>query len=655
MELSRRQFLVASISSYPVYKSFFTAHGVKKDGRVIVLGFDGVEPKVIKQMMDREELPSIAKLVSVGEMRKLKSTIPPQSPTAWSSFATSKNPGQHGIYDFIKRDPTTYFPGVSLGVVHPPEFDEVGNLKKAPYFESFRKGRSFWCIADEAGARCKVLNMPYCFPPDNLKNGIMLSGLGVPEIRGVESFFYAFSDKFNEEELKKDLSGGTKIKLIFHDKEARVELPVFRNPIQKEIYEKVDITFIKDADNKQVIVKLPKEKEIVLKEGEISPWVEWEFQIPKTDYIVSAISRFWAREIGENVFVYMTPLQYHPENPYIPFTNPPSYSSDLLRRYGFYKTIGWNYDTHALRQDVITEEFFIEDVKRTMRWKEQLILDEISKGDFNLLIGVWTATDRVAHLFWRFTDPSHPMYDRSKARIFGKVIEDTYKIMDKIVGNVLATISDNDLFILISDHGFTSYRRGFNLTTWLIREGYLVVEGQLDPATSYNESPYLQGYDWRRTKAYALGLGSVYINLEGREARGIVSNSESEKLIDEIKSKLLLVKDPATGKPVVKNVYTRSDYSGEALSSSPDLILGYCEGYQTTKSSAKGSAPKELFEDNMDKWSGDHVGTDYTLIPGLFVINRKVSKEPDIKDIAPTALSFLGVQPPDDLEGSSLI
>lgn len=655
MSLTRRDFLVSGLALYPIYKSFFISKGIAKKGRAIVLGFDGVEPKIIKKMLAEGKLPSLSKLINEGVFTSLGTTIPPQSPTAWSSFATSKNPGHHGIYDFVKRDPANYIPGVSLGTVHPPEFDVKGNLIRAPYYENYRKGMSFWSIADENGARCKVINMPYCFPPDNLKNGVMLSGLGVPDIRGTESFFYAFSDKFTVDELKKDISGGTKVKLNFQGDRALVDLSVMRNPLDKNSFLKLSLVFLRLKDSKQVVIELYDGRKVVLKEGEWSPWIEWTIQVPNSNYRIYAISKFWAKEVNENVYIYMTPLQYHPEHPFIPFTNPPSYSTELMRRYGLYKTIGWNYDTHALRQDVITEDIFIDDIKQTMSWHEKLLLDEIAKGDFDLIMGMWMATDRVAHLFWRFIDPGHPMFDESKAKLYGGIIEEAYKIMDGIVGRVLEFTSEDDLLIVMSDHGFTTYKRGFNLTTWLIREGYLVVEGQTDSSTAYNDQPFLQGYDWKQTKAYALGLGSIYLNIEGREGNGIVSKKEYARLVDEIKTKLLSIKDPNNGNSIIKNVYTKSDYSGEMLDLAPDMILGYHEGYQTTKASAKGSAPKELMEDNKDKWSGDHVGTDYELIPGMFISNRKINRQPDIKDIAPTILSFLGVPIPDDFEGKTLI
>ncbi|HOK08200.1 MAG TPA: alkaline phosphatase family protein [Candidatus Hydrogenedens sp.] len=655
MIINRRKFLLSSALSL----SFITNPKISfsnTKGRVILLGFDGVEPTIIHKMLEKGELQNIAKLKQQGGIYNLTSTIPPQSPTAWSSFATCKNPGQHGIYDFLRRDPTQYVPNIALGSVHHAEFDQQGNLKKEPYFENMRKGRTFWSIADEQGVQCKILNMPYSYPPDPLKNGVMLSGLGVPDIRGTESFFFVFSDKFTQEELNQSISGGMRLKLNFENSKAKVKLPAFRNPNKnKEFIEKV-LYFTIDRTSKKITIEIEEQRQITIEQGNWSDWIEWKFPVTDT-YSVHAISRFFIKEAGDTAFIYMTCLQYHPKYPYIPFTTPQTYSAELAKRYGLYKTIGWNYDTHALRQDVLTEDIFFEDVQKTMAWHEKLMLDELNTNDgWQLLMSMWMATDRVAHLYWRYRDPEHPMYDKEKAMIYGGILEETYKIMDRIVGNTLNSLNSDDFLIVMSDHGFTSYRKGFNLGTWLIREGYLVVEGQNDPSTAYNDQSFLQGYDWNKTKAYALGLGSIYLNLENRERNGVVKQTEAKKVRDEIKQKLLSVKDPQTGNPIISQVYTCEDFKGISIDNAPDLILGYYPGYQSTKASAKGSAPQQVFEDNKDKWSGDHVATDYRRIPGMLLTNKKPNTDkPHIQDIGVTILSYLNLSTPDDLEGKNIL
>ncbi|MEK7794687.1 MAG: alkaline phosphatase family protein, partial [Candidatus Hydrogenedentota bacterium] len=348
-------------------------------------------------------------------------------------------------------------------------------------------------------------------------------------------------------------------------------------------------------------------------------------------------------------------LQFHPVDQYIRFTTPESYGAELKDRYGFFKTIGWEFDTHALRQDALTNEVFLQDVRDTMAWTERLALNEMDRGQFDLLVAASTGPDRVSHMFWAYRDSKHPLYTPELAAKYGRVVEDSYTIMDGIVGNVMAKLAPNDLLMIMSDHGFHSFRRGFNVNTWLIREGYLSVEGQTDVATATNPKSFLDGYDWPTSKAYNLGLGSIFLNLRGREGKGIVDPKAADAVIAEIREKLLAVTDPKTGEKVFSQIYTRADYKGIASADAPDIQLGYAEGYQSTKDAVKGTAPSELFEDNDDKWSGEHAASDPVITPGIFFSNKPITAEkPDLVDIGVTTLNYLGRAIPSDFEGKNL-
>jgi predicted AlkP superfamily phosphohydrolase/phosphomutase len=399
-----------------------------------------------------------------------------------------------------------------------------------------------------------------------------------------------------------------------------------------------------------------------LRETEWSDWVEVTFEVtPK--YSVSAISRFYPMEIGEHVTIYMSCLQFHPSRPYMRLTTPPTYGAELEKRYGLFKTIGWIYDTHALRLDAMTEQVFLDDVQQTMAWRAQLTLDEIDRGNFDLLVSAWTGTDRTAHMFWRYRDPEHALYTPEGAAQFGAAVEDTYRHMDQIVGKVMAKLSDDDLLLIISDHGFHSFRKGFNVNTWLIRNGYLAVTGTDDPETAHNPNKFLDlgrkpgrvGYDWANSRAYSIGLGSIFLNLKGREGKGTVEPGDADSLIAEIRSKLLDVVDPENGAKVFNEVYTRDVYKGSASAEAPDIQLGYAEGYQSTKATVSGVAPKEVFEVNDDKWSGEHAASDRESSRGILFSNKPFgSSDPEIIDIGVTALSYLGKNVPSDFEGKNI-
>ncbi|MFP6581439.1 MAG: alkaline phosphatase family protein, partial [Candidatus Hydrogenedentota bacterium] len=580
--------------------------------RVVVLGFDGVDPGIVQEMMDAGELPNLKKLAAQGTFTPLGSSNPPQSPTAWSSFSTSKHPGNHGVYDFLLRNPKNYVPGVGFGTASKVKLNPDGSVKSPAAFKSIRKGRTFWKVASNAGVKAKVLSVPFAFPADSLEDGCMLSGLGVPDLRGFTSTFILMTDAVDKVQK---MSGGEKHPLNFEGGVATVGIEGLKISGSKSFL-KVDIEVEADRAEKTVTISLP-DTTVELEEGSWSPWVEWSFALSDKAE-AHAISRFHALEVGDEVRLYMTCLQFDPKAQFMPFTSPEGYGKELFDRYGHFKTIGWIFDTHALRQDALSEELFLEDVKKTMGWRETLTLDEMDAGDYELLISAWTGTDRVSHLFWQHRDPEHPMYTPEGNAKYGQVVEDTYRSMDVSVGKVMSRLGDDDLLMVVSDHGFHSFRRGFNVNTWLIRNGYLSVTGNPNAATATNTTPYLRGYDWSNTRAYSLGLGSIFLNQKGREGKGIVNPAEAKALIAEIREKLLAVTDPESGDKVFSEIYTRDFYKGKATAGAPDLQLGYAEGFQSTKDAAKGTAPAELFESNTDKWGGDHAASDMAISSGIF-------------------------------------
>ncbi len=632
-------------------------------GRVIILGFDGVEPEIVREMMAVGDLPNLERLQGMGGYAPLKTTIPPQSPVAWSSFMTCKNPGGHNIFDFIRRDPKGQYgpmPYVGTGKVDHVRLGADGGVIDPPKAEAYMKGRTFWSVADEQGRRCRILNIPFAFPPDNLKNGVQLCALGVPDLRGTTSVYSSLSDAFTPAQLSEQLSGGQRIALKFDGSDtAQVDVPGPRDQRYKygdpQAFTMAPMKVSVDRKSRQGTIEIQGRK-VEFKQGEWSPWIEVEFAMSPT-YKVYGVTRVFPLEVGAQVNLYMACQQYHPTHPFTPFTSPAEYSEQLRQRYGLYKTIGWAYDTHAMRQDALTEEAFMMDVRQTMAWREKLTLDELDRGEFDMLISAWTATDRVGHMFWRFRDPQHPMHDPELAKIFGTALEETYKIMDAIVGKAMERVKEGDVLMVLSDHGFESWRTGFNLNDWLRDNGYLKVS---DPAKA--QSGFLQGIDWAGTKAYSVGLSSMYLNLQGRESQGIVPQAEAEKTIAEIRDKLLLVKDPANGNAILRSIYTRNDYKGEAMAEAPDFSLGYHRYYQSSKSAAKGAILEaaegagKYTEPNINKWAGEHAASDAAYKPGIFFCSRALQKpEPDIRDLGVTSLKFLEADVPADYEGDSIV
>ncbi|MBI2426094.1 MAG: alkaline phosphatase family protein [Candidatus Hydrogenedentes bacterium] len=660
-KLNRREFMLSTVAGAAatlVRPRTLHADPAQK-GRVIILGFDGVEPAIVQQMMDAGQLPNYKKLAETGAFRHLGSTIPPQSPTAWTSFTTCRNPGNHNIFDFIRRTargPKGPVPAVGTGRLDPIQIGADGALIKPAEAIAYRKGPSFWSIADQQGAKCKILNVPFAYPADNMDHGLQLCALGVPDLRGTTSTFTFLSDKFTPEESQRNYSGGRAQAITFDAQDsASVRLPGPRDTRVKgsdSAGAYTETTIQVSVDRKARAGKIVSAgKTIEIAEGTWSPWLEVRFEMSPS-VTVWGVLRVYPVEIGARVRIYTTCMQFHPQHPFAPLTEPNDYSNELFDRYGLFKTIGWSFDTHALRQDVLDEDAFWKDIESSMGWHEQLCLDELERGDFDLLTAVWTATDRVGHMYWRFRDPKHPLYDPELAKKYEKALEQSYIISDRIIGRAMEKLAENDLFMVLSDHGFESWRTGFNVNNWLEEQGYLKIANR-QMAT---EPGFLLGIDWTQTKAYSVGLSSLYLNIKDRETAGIVAPGDTDALLAEIKDKLLQVTDPDTGMKVFTNIYTRDVYSGQAMADAPDISFGYNRFYQSSKTAAKGAMGVGLFEKNDDKWSGEHAASDPEWCPGIFFCNQKVeATDPNIMDLGVIALGYLGKSAPADFEGRNLL
>lgn len=200
-------------------------------------------------------------------------------------------------------------------------------------------------------------------------------------------------------------------------------------------------------------------------------------------------------------------------------------------------------------------------------------------------------------------------------------------------------LDPQDVLLVMSDHGFDTFRRAVHINTWLRDNGYL----ELRDAGAMQGAPLLQGIDWSRTRAYAIGFNGIYINEKGREGQGIVPpGAEKERLKAEIAGKLESLTD-VDGAKVVHKAHLRQDvlwgpYEAEA----PDLIVGFNVGYRSSWQTALGDVPRETIEDNLKKWSGSHL-FDARLVDGVVFSNRPLGKsDPKIWDIAPTVLRLSG-------------
>jgi predicted AlkP superfamily phosphohydrolase/phosphomutase len=657
--------------------------------KLLILGFDGMDPNLLDRWMKAGQLPNISRLASAGAVRPLATTHSPESPTAWASFATGVNPGKHNIYDFLVRDTATYLPDLGMVRREPAKFlfDYVPIAK--PKLFSTRGGTSFWVTAGAAGVRSSILTVPVTFPPEKVENGELLSGLPLPDIRGTMGTFYYFATDLSRYEEGNTEFGGILKRLVFEQDVARTEVigppnPVIRQQIQQlrskgptlgdadratiaELQAKEDVrvpmTIRWNRSARTATIEIQGES-LLLEPGKMSRWIDLEFRV---NFLVRlhGMTQLLLMNAGNELQLYMSPVNWKPDSPPLPISSPSSFSGDLFHRLGHYRTLGWAEATWPLNEGRMDEQTFMDDLYKAFDDRAQVILSRIDARNWDLLVGVIESTDRVQHMMWRLFDSEHPMYDAALAGKFGDSILRVYRRADQFVGEVLQRVDPGTTILIVSDHGFHSWRKAVNLNTWLVQEGYMVLQtqGVQQPGEKklddlFGGGEFWENVDWSRTRAYAMGLGQIYFNLRGREARGIVSpGAEARQLADELSARLLTMTDPEDGARIVRSVYKRDDiYSGSYLHNASELQVGMEDGYRVSWQTTLGGSPQGIVYANMKKWSGDHGGYDFATTAGVLIANKPVNTQsPSIMDIAPTVLKFFGVQIPAEIDGKPIL
>ena len=361
-------------------------------------------------------------------------------------------------------------------------------------------------------------------------------------------------------------------------------------------------------------------QQLPLRLGEYTPWIHLSFPSAR------GIARFLQTADG----IYVTPVQIDPEAPALPISHPRYYATYLAKLLGSFSTLGMAEDTWALNESAIDQQAFLDQAASIQAEREAMFFSALDRTRHGVVACVFDTSDRVQHMC--FNDAA--------------IIENLYRDMDRVLGRTLASVDRDTAIFVLSDHGFCAFRRGVNLNAWLLREGYLALNGE--------SGEYLAGIDWSRTRAYTFGLGGVYLNLRGREAQGIVPPDRADSLRRELVARLSGLRD---GPDIaIARAYSSTElYRGPYLGAAPDLIVGYADGYRASWDAAVGKVTEEVFVENTKAWCGDHC-VDPHLVPGVLFSNLPLKAEdPGIEDMAPTALRLFGIEPPAWMEGVSVV
>ncbi|MFQ5741198.1 MAG: alkaline phosphatase family protein, partial [Acidobacteriota bacterium] len=450
-----------------------------------------------------------------------------------------------------------------------------------------------------------------------------------------------------------EISGGRVYPVQVDDNRVQAHLIGPKNTFRKE-KPAATVDFTVWLDPVESVAKLEvQEHELLLRQGEWSDWVQVEFELIPYVYSTTGICRFYLKQVRPSFQLYVTPINIDPSNPALPLSTPEDYAEELWEEAGLFYTQGIAEDTKALSEGIFDVGEFLAQTRLVLDDQRRIFEREFARFDSGLFFFYFSSLDQNAHMLWRFLDKEHPSYDPELAARYSDVLAGLYQEMDEVLGQVLARMDDDTTLIIMSDHGFASFRRSFNLNTWLLENGYLVLEDE----SLRDETEFLLNVDWSRTRAYALGLNALYLNLRSRERQGIVEpGEEAERLMAEISGKLLAVTDPETGTPVITRVDRAQDvYAGPYTAEAPDLLVGYNRGYRAGWDSILGKFPRKVLEDNTRAWSGDHC-MDFALVPGVLLSNKQIRvPDPALTDLSPTILAEFGIDKPAIMVGRPLL
>jgi predicted AlkP superfamily phosphohydrolase/phosphomutase len=555
--------------------------------KTLILGFDSFDPTIFEELAGENQLPNLSKFKQHGGYTRLEVCSPPQTEVSWTSIATGADPGGHGIFDFVHRDPVTYIPYVSI---LPTRKGVLGEQFVPPY-----TAKTFFEEAAELGYPATALWWPAMFPARPELPVMTLPGLGTPDIRGQLGVGTLCSTEVDVRKKVRTIKLEPTGKNRYTADLPGPQIPGKSGPRSITLPLSLEIV---DKNQAELFVDGQK---IQLRKGEWSGILELRF---KAGLLINvhAITRVILTDTDGSVRIYFLPLQIHPLHATWNYSSSKSFAKKLWNDVGPYLTLGWPQDTTGLEDGCINDEQFLQLCQTIFDQRVKIfyyLLDNFQEG---VLAGIFDCLDRVQHMFF------HNRQD---------IVRDWYKRLDRFVGEVQEKISGWDgkyRFLIMSDHGFSNFQTKVHLNRWLLEQGYLT----LNEGFTTGDLP---NTDWQNTRAYSVGLNSIYLNMLGREGNGIVSPDAIESTLAEIKNKLMKWTD-MNGNVIVEKVRLKHEaYSGPYTRLGPDLVVGYAAGYRSSAETGIGKIPEILLEPNHDHWGADHC-MEADIVPGVLFANR---------------------------------
>jgi predicted AlkP superfamily phosphohydrolase/phosphomutase len=555
--------------------------------RTLILGLDAFDPTIFEGLANQGKLPHLGQYIQIGGYSRFGVANPSQSEVSWTSIATGLNPGGHGIFDFVHRDPATY----SLYPSLLPTRHSLGGTQFVPPFTA----RTIFDQAASQGYPATSMWWPATFPARLESPVRTLPGLGTPDIQGKLGVGTLFTTELSEPK-QVGKTPHEPLRSIGKDRFAGVlkgPKQQTRGGVQSS---SLDFSLEKLGDSSARLKIGPSAFDLTV--GTWSPIFEVSFQLGRF-VTIQALARVTLGQVHPDLRIYFLPLQLHPLHSPWHYATPGGFVKETWKASGPFLTLGWPQDTTGLEDGCITDDQFLSLCDSIDRTRETVLMQHLGSFNEGLMGIVFDSLDRVQHMFWR---------DRPD------VIEDWYIKLDALVGRVedrlrLSSTRERTRLVVVSDHGFARFDHKVHLNRWLLEQGLL-------SAPEPNGAGKFQDVEWNKTQAYAIGLNSLYMNLAGREAKGCVDLREKESLEIQIQKKLLNWPGP-NGNTVVREVWRRDQvFEGTLSGFAPDLIVGFAPGFRASQENGLGQWLEHSVLPNHDHWGADHC-IDPNCVPGV--------------------------------------
>ena len=483
----------------------------------LILGFDSFDPILFESLHAQGKLPHLGAMAEASKYARFTVSDPPQTEVSWTSIATGANPGVHGIFDFVHRDPATYTPYVSL---LPTQRGKLGVQFVSPH-----QANTIFDEAAKMGYPSTSLWWPATFPARPGSPVRTIPGLGAPDLLGRLGVGVLFSDNPDLH----DPHWKTPLQVLHAAGKGRFTSFLQGPELKPGQFAQLDFSLESSAHKHRLVIG---KQSLELQIGQWSPLFEVEFKLGFF-FKVKAVTRALLTQTEPDLRLYMLPLQMHPLAAAWRYATPPGFVKGIWKDCGPYLTLGWPQDTTGLEEGHLNDAQFLALCETIFAGRECVLMQQMQSFNEGVLGILFDDLDRIQHMFRR----DHP-----------EVLEVWYQKLDALVGRVqqrLAAINPKARLLVLSDHGFSEFTYKFHLNHWLLDNGYLVQKASSASQTDGGlQASGLQDVDWSRSQAYAVGLNSLYLNLRGREGQGSLAPEAIEPLLEKLRGELLALKGP---------------------------------------------------------------------------------------------------------------